>query len=111
MIVGKGKRSGKEYTAADKYKVFKELVLAVVKEEEKVDEVKKDSAASVKDAIEYWAEEYLEDGVVKVDFLKETKELVKLRVKEIRKQDKTVRNALENELIMMEEAGVKEIFE
>lgn len=105
MIVGKGNRSGKDYTAKDKYEAFKATVLAVAKEQRRVDEIKADSALLIKETIDYWIEEYFESGDDKAAYTKEQKELIKIRVKEALKQDHTTRLALERELIMMGEAG------
>lgn len=106
MIVGKGNRSGETYTAIQKYKAFKETVLAIVKEEKRVDEIKKDSTASIKETADYWIEEYMDPKENKKEYAKQMKELIKIRVKEIKKMDQTTRLAFENESIMAEEAGV-----
>lgn len=115
MIVGKGLKSGKEYTAVDKLNEFKKTYLAVVKEEKRVDQIKKDSKESVDATIDYWIDEYmdssLKDPAEQKEYKKQMKELVKIKVKEIKKMDQTTRLALENEALMLEEAGdTQEIF-
>jgi len=109
MVVGTGNRSGETFTAADKYTKFKETVLAVVKEEKRVDEIKSDSSDTIKDCVDYWIEEYYDLGDDKKEYTKQMKELIKIRVKEIKKMDQTTRLAFENELIMLAEAGEKSV--
>jgi hypothetical protein len=105
MIVGKGQKSNKEYTAQDKELAFRQVISAVVKEEKRIAELKKASGDMVKETVEYWIEEYYETGDNKVDWTKEMKELFKIRIKESLKDDHTTRLAFERELIMKAEAG------
>lgn len=104
MTVGRGNRSNEQFTAEDKYKAFKVLLKDIAVEEERVDLIKKESAELIKEKIDYWIEEYRDLSEEKGPYSKEMKELIKIRVKEIRKNDQTVRLAFENELIMEREA-------
>lgn len=104
MIVGKGQKSNKEYTAVDKHNAFKEVISVVVKEQKRVDEIVSDSKLLIKEAIEYWVDEYYEPGDDKSDWIKEMKELFKIRIKEALKDDHTTRLAFERELMMSQEA-------
>jgi hypothetical protein len=105
MIVGKGQKSNKEYTAVDKELAFRQVISAVVKEQKRVDEIKKDSGMLIKETIAYWVDEYYEPGESKSDWDKEMKELFKIRIKEALKDDNTTRLAFERELILESEAG------
>lgn len=104
MIVGKGNRSGKEYTAKQKYDSFKEMITAIVKEKKRVDEITDDSKALIKETIEYWIDEYRDLDEDKSSYTKENKKLIDIRIAEAYKQDETIRNALEYEAMMIQEA-------
>ena len=107
MVVGKGRKTGKEYTAVDKFKSFNEVIQAVVSEKKKIEGFKetiKDMNGAIKEAIKYWCEEYAPDGVDITEYNKEATELFKIKIDEILKEDQTVRNALELEFMMVAEA-------
>ena len=110
MVVGKGQKSGKNYTAVDKELAFRQVVSACAKEQKRVDGIKKDSKLLIDETMDYWISEYYQTGDDKSEWTKEHKELFKIRIKEAVKDDRTTRLAFERELILISEAGTEEIF-
>ena len=100
MVVGKGKRSGSEYTAEEKLKAFNEVVKAVVSEKRKIEDIN----GAIKDIIDYWCEEYTPDFEDPKEFKKSAKKLFNIRIAEELKDDISTRNAFEIEDIMKAEA-------
>lgn len=103
MVVGKGKRSGNEYTAEEKLRAFKEVIKAVVTEKRRIEDLN----GAIKDTIDYWCDEYTPDNEDPKEFKKEAKKLFNIRIAEAMKDDKTTRNAFELEMIMEAEAEGK----
>ena len=104
MVVGKGQKTGKEYTAVDKAVAFKKVIVDVCKEQIRVDEIEAKSKELRNSYIDYWIAEYLDPDEDRKTQEKEWKELFKIRIKEALKEDHTIRNAFERELMLVAEA-------
>ena len=104
MVVGKGQKTGKLYTSVEKSIAFKKAILDVVKEQKRLDEITETSKDLKNSFMDYWIAEYFDPDEDRKTQEKEYKELFKIRIKEALKDDRTIRNAFERELMMVAEA-------